>query len=72
MITLVRVDNRLLHGQILEAWVPRLEIEKVTVADDAAAASPLALAALNDTGFCCRAPGHNVTDQSAVRLFQAK
>ncbi len=46
MIVLVRVDNRLLHGQILEAWVPRLEIEKVVVADDAAAGSPLALAAM--------------------------
>lgn len=46
MIALVRVDNRLLHGQILEAWVPRLKIQKVVVADDEAAASPLALAAM--------------------------
>ena len=33
MITLVRVDNRLLHGQILEAWVPRLKVDQVVVAD---------------------------------------
>ncbi len=46
MIVLVRVDNRLLHGQILEAWVPRLKIDKVVVADDEAAGSPLALAAM--------------------------
>ncbi|HET6413487.1 MAG TPA: PTS sugar transporter subunit IIB [Anaeromyxobacter sp.] len=46
MIVLVRVDNRLLHGQILEAWVPKLRIQKVVVADDAAATSPLALAAM--------------------------
>lgn len=46
MIVLVRVDNRLLHGQILEAWVPRLKVQKVVVADDEAAASPLALAAI--------------------------
>lgn len=46
MIVLVRVDNRLLHGQILEAWVPRLKVDKVVVADDEAAASPLALAAM--------------------------
>lgn len=46
MIVLVRIDNRLLHGQILEAWVPRLKVDKVVVADDEAAASPLALAAM--------------------------
>ena len=46
MISLVRVDNRLLHGQILECWVPRLKIRRVVVADDEAAASPLAQAAM--------------------------
>ena len=46
MIVLIRVDNRLLHGQILEAWVPRLRIQKVVIADDLAASSPLALAAM--------------------------
>lgn len=46
MIILARVDNRLLHGQILEAWVPRLKIERIVVADDEASASPLAMAAM--------------------------
>jgi N-acetylgalactosamine PTS system EIIB component len=46
VIVLARVDNRLLHGQILEAWVPRLKISRVVVADDDAAASPLAKAAM--------------------------
>ena len=46
MIALVRVDNRLLHGQILEAWLPRLGAREVVVADDDAAASPLARAAM--------------------------
>jgi PTS system mannose-specific IIB component len=46
VIALVRVDNRLLHGQILEAWVPRLGAREVVVADDEAAASPLARAAM--------------------------
>jgi N-acetylgalactosamine PTS system EIIB component len=46
VIALVRVDNRLLHGQILEAWVPRLKVGRIVVADDDAAASPLAQAAL--------------------------
>ena len=46
MISLVRVDNRLLHGQILETWIPKLGIHEVVVADDAAAASDLARAAM--------------------------
>ncbi len=46
MIALLRVDNRLLHGQILEAWVPRLHATRLVVADDEAASSPLAQAAL--------------------------
>jgi N-acetylgalactosamine PTS system EIIB component len=46
MIALVRVDNRLVHGQILEAWAPRLKVKRVVIADDEAAASPLARAAM--------------------------
>ncbi len=46
MIALIRVDNRLLHGQILETWIPKLGIEEVVVADDEAAASELARAAM--------------------------
>lgn len=46
MIALVRVDNRLVHGQVLEAWVPRLHATRVVVADDDVAASHLARAAM--------------------------
>jgi PTS system mannose-specific IIB component len=46
VIPLVRVDNRLLHGQILETWIPRLGIEEVVVGDDEAAGSDLARAAM--------------------------
>jgi PTS system N-acetylgalactosamine-specific IIB component len=46
VIALVRVDNRLLHGQILETWIPRLAIDEVVVADDEAASSALARAAM--------------------------
>jgi mannose/fructose/N-acetylgalactosamine-specific phosphotransferase system component IIB len=31
---LVRVDNRLVHGQILEAWVPFVEARCIMVVDD--------------------------------------
>jgi PTS system mannose-specific IIB component len=46
MIALVRVDNRLVHGQVLETWVPCLRASRIVVADDDAAASHLARAAM--------------------------
>jgi len=33
-IALVRVDNRLVHGQILEAWVPFIKARCIIVVDD--------------------------------------
>lgn len=33
-IALVRVDNRLVHGQILEAWVPFIQAKCLMVVDD--------------------------------------
>ncbi len=46
MIALARIDERLVHGQVLVGWVPHLEARRVVVADDEAAASPLARAAM--------------------------
>jgi PTS system N-acetylgalactosamine-specific IIB component len=46
VIALVRADNRLLHGQVLETWLPRLGVKEVVVADDEAASSALARAAM--------------------------
>ncbi|HCF60439.1 MAG TPA: PTS sorbose transporter subunit IIC [Myxococcales bacterium] len=46
MISLVRVDNRLIHGQVIEAWLPYLKVSRVLVADDQAAGNPLARAAM--------------------------
>lgn len=46
MISLVRVDNRLIHGQVVEAWLPYLKVSRVVVADDEAADSPLIRAAM--------------------------
>lgn len=33
-IVLVRIDNRLIHGQILEAWVPALQADCIVVANN--------------------------------------
>ena len=30
----VRIDNRLLHGQVVQFWIPHLSVEKLLVADD--------------------------------------
>lgn len=46
MISFVRVDNRLIHGQVVEAWLPHLKVARVVVADDEAAQSPLIRAAM--------------------------
>ena len=37
-IALVRVDSRLVHGQILEAWVPFVKAKCIIVVDDKVAA----------------------------------
>lgn len=42
MIVLVRVDSRLVHGQVIEAWLPYLRVHRILVADDETARSPLA------------------------------
>lgn len=36
-ITLLRVDDRLIHGQVVEGWVPVLKVNLVVVVSDAAA-----------------------------------
>lgn len=36
-IVLVRVDDRLVHGQILEGWIPSTRTQELLVANDAAA-----------------------------------
>lgn len=32
-VVLCRVDNRLIHGQVIEAWAPRLDAEAILVVD---------------------------------------
>lgn len=45
MIVWSRIDSRLIHGQVIEAWLPHLGVKRVVVADDEAAVDPLARAA---------------------------
>lgn len=40
-IVLARIDNRLVHGQVMEAWVPFVQADCLVVASDEVAAKPL-------------------------------
>lgn len=42
MIVLNRIDSRLIHGQVVEAWLPHLDVRRVVVADDATSQDALA------------------------------
>ena len=46
MIVLSRVDSRLVHGQVIEAWLPHTKAERILVVDDAAANDSIARAAM--------------------------
>ena len=46
MIKLVRVDHRLIHGQVAYAWTKQLGVNCILVANDAVAADKLRMAAL--------------------------
>lgn len=41
MIALVRVDDRLIHGQITVGWVPYLHADRVAVVNDRIASNPV-------------------------------
>ncbi|MDA3902227.1 MAG: PTS sugar transporter subunit IIB [Desulfuromusa sp.] len=40
-LVLTRIDNRLIHGQVLEAWVPFVHADCIVVANDDIAGKPL-------------------------------
>jgi PTS system mannose-specific IIB component len=46
VISFIRVDSRLIHGQVIEAWLPHLSVERILVADDLAATDPLVRTAI--------------------------
>jgi PTS system mannose-specific IIB component len=40
-IALMRVDDRLVHGQVVEGWLPSLKADLIVVVSDAAASDPI-------------------------------
>ncbi len=43
MIALIRLDDRLIHGQVMAVWVRHLKINRILVIDDESAADAFAL-----------------------------
>ena len=41
MITFIRVDSRLIHGQVVQAWLPKIKTDKVLVISSQAAQNTL-------------------------------
>jgi mannose/fructose/N-acetylgalactosamine-specific phosphotransferase system component IIB len=37
-LVLARIDERLIHGQVVLGWIPRLDADRILIADDALAA----------------------------------
>ena len=50
MISLVRVDDRLIHGQITVGWVPYLQASRVIVVNDRLAVDPVLTAIVKAGG----------------------
>ena len=46
VIVLSRIDSRLIHGQVIEAWLPFLRVARVVVADNVTAQDSMAQAAM--------------------------
>ncbi|HFL8350757.1 TPA: PTS sugar transporter subunit IIB, partial [Enterococcus faecium] len=46
MIKLVRVDHRLLHGQVIFSWTKQYDINHIIVADNKVPGDPMSVMAL--------------------------
>ncbi|MDO8446590.1 MAG: PTS sugar transporter subunit IIB [Deltaproteobacteria bacterium] len=51
-IVLARVDNRYVHGQILEGWIPYTKATYIVIASDAVARNPIQRMAMETCATC--------------------
>ena len=51
-VVLARADNRLVHGQVLEAWVPALQVDTILVVDRELGNDPLQKMVIEGLGRC--------------------
>ena len=68
VIVLSRVDSRLIHGQVIEAWLPYLDVRRIVVADDETAGDDFAKAAM---GLAVPESVEVVTERIVSLDFQA-
>lgn len=66
MIVLARIDNRFVHGQILEGWIPYTRATCIIVASDTAARSSIQRMAM-ETCVTCGLKIHIFEVEDAVR-----
>ncbi len=66
----VRIDDRLIHGQVISYWIPALSVERIVIIDDKIAGDEVRMATLK---FGC--PGKIklaiITPKSAAEKFKA-
>ena len=62
MITLVRLDERLIHGQIAIKWSRHTGVDRIMVANDAAAANETVKRSLMAAPATCKTAIHRVDD----------
>lgn len=67
-IVLARIDNRYVHGQILEGWIPYTKATCIIVASDAAARNPVQKMAM-ETCVTCGLSIQTLEVEDAVRQF---
>ncbi len=68
MLILIRVDDRLLHGQVICSWVPYTRADALVVASDEAAGDRLAADIISACG-CEELSVHVKSVAEAVRYF---
>jgi len=66
--TYVRVDDRLIHGQTIVAWVPTLRVGEIIGVDDVSAANPM-LKSILTMGVPKQYKTHIVTTDEAKDLL---
>ncbi|GGD36991.1 PTS sugar transporter subunit IIB [Franconibacter pulveris 1160] len=72
MIKLVRIDYRLLHGQVVFAWTRALDIDYIIVADKKAASDPFVTMSLNLAKPAGVTLDIATVDQAAAKLNSGK
>lgn len=67
MFSLIRVDDRLVHGQITTTWVPYLKADSLLVASDEVAADRLRTDAIE----CCAFSGLSISIKSVAGVIES-